>query len=119
MRTRIVRDFFGPEVRVLWFDGQWDASYCEIPEYGERLEAFLRKVKPSIIINNRIGAGASGNIDYGPKPDGTFRQEEQVVARDIRASVIGKRVILQPRSAECPQTAPLPPIRRGYAAPPR
>ena len=53
-----------PEVRTLWFDGQWEASYCENPEYAERLEAFLREVKPSIIINNRIGAGASGNIDY-------------------------------------------------------
>ena len=53
-----------PEVGTLWFDGQWDASYCENPEYAERLEAFLRKVKPGIIINNRIGAGLSGNVDY-------------------------------------------------------
>jgi alpha-L-fucosidase len=146
-----------PEVRALWFDGQWEASYCENPEYAERLEPFLRKVKPGIIINNRIGAGLSGNIDYdaagrpfadytagfervlpiegsvmlydweagmtlpenqwgyrkvwtghvktapelapmlvqcasqggnfminfGPKPDGTFREEEQAVARDM------------------------------------
>jgi len=146
-----------PEVGTLWFDGQWDASYCENPEYAERLEAFLRKVKPGIIINNRIGAGLSGNVDYdaagrpfgdynagyerilphagsvplydweagmtlpenqwgyrkvwtghfktaaelapmlaqcasqggnfminfGPKPDGTFREEERAVARDM------------------------------------
>ncbi len=46
-----------PEAGTLWFDGQWDASYCENPEYAERLEPFLRKVKPDIIINNRIGEG--------------------------------------------------------------
>ena len=58
-----------PQVRALWFDGQWDSSYCENPEYAAQLEAFLRKLKPGIIMNNRIGAGPIGNFEY----DGTGR----------------------------------------------
>jgi alpha-L-fucosidase len=53
-----------PQVRALWFDGQWDSSYCENPEYARRLEEFLREIKPGIIMNNRIGAGLIGNIDH-------------------------------------------------------
>jgi len=53
-----------PETRVIWFDGTWDSSYRENPDYAVRLEAFLRKLKPDIILNNRLGVGPIGNMEY-------------------------------------------------------
>jgi alpha-L-fucosidase len=43
---------------VLWFDGEWPAWYTE--EDGRELYAYLRKLKPQIIINNRVGKGRKG-----------------------------------------------------------
>lgn len=53
-----------PKVWALWIGGQWDASYCENPEYAARREALLRKLRPGIILNDRIGAGRVSNSDY-------------------------------------------------------
>jgi alpha-L-fucosidase len=43
---------------VLWFDGEWPAWYTE--EDGREIYAYLRKLKPQIIINNRVGKGRKG-----------------------------------------------------------
>lgn len=43
---------------ILWFDGEWDASWTH--ELGLELEAYLRALKPDLIINNRIDRGRSG-----------------------------------------------------------
>ena len=43
---------------VLWFDGEWPDWYTE--EDGRELYAFLKELKPSIIINNRVGKGRKG-----------------------------------------------------------
>jgi alpha-L-fucosidase len=43
---------------VLWFDGEWPGWYTE--EDGRELYSFLRKHKPRIIINNRVGKGRKG-----------------------------------------------------------
>ncbi len=43
---------------VLWFDGEWPDWYTE--EDGRDLYAFLRKLKPQLIINNRVGKGRKG-----------------------------------------------------------
>ncbi len=43
---------------VLWFDGEWPAWWTE-PD-GQDLYAFLRTLKPSLIINNRVGKGRKG-----------------------------------------------------------
>ena len=43
---------------VLWFDGEWPAWWLE--EDGREVYAYLRKLKPQLIINNRIGKGRKG-----------------------------------------------------------
>ncbi len=43
---------------VLWFDGEWPDWWTE--EDGREVYAYLRKLKPELIINNRIGKGRKG-----------------------------------------------------------
>jgi len=43
---------------VLWFDGEWPSWWLE--EDGRDVYAYLRKLKPHLIINNRIGKGRKG-----------------------------------------------------------
>jgi alpha-L-fucosidase len=46
------------DVAVMWFDGEWLPWWTE--EDGRDLYAYLRKLKPSLVINNRIGTGRKG-----------------------------------------------------------
>ena len=46
------------EIGVLWFDGEWEENWN--PKRGKDLYEYVRKLQPSIIINNRVGAGRSG-----------------------------------------------------------
>lgn len=43
---------------ILWFDGEWIPEWTE--EQGKDLYNYLRNLKPSLIINNRVGKGRSG-----------------------------------------------------------
>lgn len=43
---------------VLWFDGEWIKNWTE-PQ-GKDLYNFCRKLKPDLIINNRVGKGRKG-----------------------------------------------------------
>lgn len=43
---------------VLWFDGEWIPEWTE--DQGKDLYAFLMKLDPNLIINNRIGKGRKG-----------------------------------------------------------
>jgi len=43
------------DAELLWFDGEWRDSWTE--EDGQDLYTYLRGIKPSLIINNRIGKG--------------------------------------------------------------
>jgi len=43
---------------VLWFDGEWQDWWTE--EDGVDLYKYVRSLKPSIIINNRVGKGRKG-----------------------------------------------------------
>jgi alpha-L-fucosidase len=43
---------------VLWFDGEWQDWWTEAD--GKDLYAFVRGLKPNIIINNRVGKGRQG-----------------------------------------------------------
>ncbi len=47
---------YDPE--VLWFDGEWVDWWTEAD--GRDLYAYVRGLKPSIIINNRVGKGRDG-----------------------------------------------------------
>ncbi|MHB8898629.1 MAG: alpha-L-fucosidase, partial [Thermoguttaceae bacterium] len=49
-------DTCNPE--VLWFDGEWPEWYTE--EDARDVYGYLRKLKPQLIINNRVGKGRKG-----------------------------------------------------------
>ncbi|TKC09573.1 alpha-L-fucosidase [Pedobacter frigoris] len=43
---------------ILWFDGEWIPEWTE--EQGKDLYNYLRNLKPSLVINNRVGKGRGG-----------------------------------------------------------
>jgi alpha-L-fucosidase len=43
---------------VLWFDGEWTPWWTEAD--GKDLYTYMRELKPSIIVNNRVGKGRKG-----------------------------------------------------------
>ena len=47
---------------ILWFDGEWPTWWTD--ERGRELEEFVRNLKPSIILNNRIGKRLGTDGDY-------------------------------------------------------
>jgi alpha-L-fucosidase len=50
---------YGP-VGVLWFDGQWEPTWTAAR--GRDLYGYVRRLQPSIIVNNRVGEGVG---DFG------------------------------------------------------
>jgi alpha-L-fucosidase len=73
-----------PEIDVLWFDGEWVPDWSDAQ--GKVLYDWLRAIRPSLIINNRVGhsregmAGMSANRD-APGDFGT--PEQQVPASGL------------------------------------
>ncbi|WP_162235822.1 alpha-L-fucosidase [Pedobacter sp. Leaf216] len=67
---------------MLWFDGQWEKPWTD--EMGKDLYAYLKTLKPDIIINNRLGkefaAMENKNIDVA-KMVGDYDTPEQVVGK--------------------------------------
>jgi alpha-L-fucosidase len=67
---------------MLWFDGQWEKPWTD--EMGKDLYAYLKKLKPDVIINNRLGkefaAMENKNIDAS-KMVGDYDTPEQVVGK--------------------------------------
>jgi alpha-L-fucosidase len=68
---------FDPE--VLWFDGEWIDEWTE-PQ-GKDLYAYLKALKPTLIINNRIGKGRKGMNGMNAYEDaaGDFGTPEQEI----------------------------------------
>jgi alpha-L-fucosidase len=69
-----------PNIDVLWFDGEWVADWSD--ERGRDLYDYLRAIKPSLIINNRVGhtrQGLSGLNKEGRIGLGDFGTPEQRV----------------------------------------
>jgi alpha-L-fucosidase len=64
---------------VLWFDGEWIDEWTE-PQ-GKDLYAYLKSLKPSLIINNRIGKGRKGMNGMNAYEDaaGDFGTPEQEI----------------------------------------
>jgi alpha-L-fucosidase len=57
MKRQIRELIDGYDPAVLWFDGQWPSWWTAA--LGDDLEAYVRSLKPSIIINNRVGKGTN------------------------------------------------------------
>jgi len=68
---------YDPE--VLWFDGEWVDWWTE-PD-GKDLYTYCRSLKPSLIINNRVGKGRQGmqGMNKGPDYAGDFGTPEQEI----------------------------------------
>ena len=68
---------YDPE--VLWFDGEWTDWWTE--EDGKDLYNYVRSLKPSIIINNRVGKGRQGmqGLSKDPSYAGDFGTPEQEI----------------------------------------
>lgn len=48
---------------LLWFDGEWEGVWTR--ERGEDLYAYIRELKPHIIVNNRVGKRSRDLGDFG------------------------------------------------------
>lgn len=69
-----------PNIDVLWFDGEWVADWTD--EKGKVLYNSLRKIRPDLIINNRVGhsrQGLAGLNKEGRVGLGDFGTPEQRV----------------------------------------
>jgi alpha-L-fucosidase len=69
-----------PNIEVLWFDGEWVADWND--DLGRDVYNFLRAIRPSLIINNRVGhtrQGLSGLNKEGRVGLGDFGTPEQQV----------------------------------------
>lgn len=53
---------------LLWFDGEWDDENPVnrwSPEDGAELEAYVKGLKPSLLVNNRVGKRRVADGDFG------------------------------------------------------
>src|SRR2546426_1089503 len=69
-----------PYIDVLWFDGEWIADWND--ERGRDLYNYVRALRPSLIVNNRVGhsrQGLSGLNKEGHVDLGDFGTPEQQV----------------------------------------
>lgn len=44
------------DIKGLWFDGRWDPAYKLQPQIGKDLEAYLRQLRPGIVLADRVRA---------------------------------------------------------------
>ena len=67
------------DIGVLWFDGEWENTWTQ--KLGHELYEYVRQLQPSIIINNRVGAGRSGMEGFSESAEaaGDFGTPEQQV----------------------------------------
>ena len=70
---------YGEAPNVLWFDGEWENTWTS--ERGTDLYNFVRKLKPGILINNRVGAAREGMAGLTKKGEfgGDFGTPEQEI----------------------------------------
>ena len=67
---------------MLWFDGQWEKPWTD--EMGREMYAYLKGLKPSIVINNRLGKEMAGTknkeIDH-TKMVGDYDTPEKAIGK--------------------------------------
>lgn len=69
---------YGP-IGVMWFDGEWEGTWTH--EHGLDLYAFVRGLRPDVIVNNRVDKGRSGmaGMTKDPRFAGDFGTPEQEI----------------------------------------
>ncbi len=77
---------YGP-IGVLWFDGEWESTWNR--DRGRDLLATVRRLQPSLIVNNRVGAGRSGMEGFAADGEeaGDYATPEQQVPAQAPAGV--------------------------------
>lgn len=58
MQTQLKELVESCDPELIWFDGEWMDWWTEAD--GRRLYAYLHDLKPSLVINNRVGKGRNG-----------------------------------------------------------
>lgn len=67
---------------VLWFDGEWIEEWDQ--KMGDELYAWLRKIKPNLIINNRVSKGRNGMQGMNKNnAAGDFGTPEQEILEEL------------------------------------
>ncbi|MCC6290237.1 MAG: alpha-L-fucosidase [Chitinophagaceae bacterium] len=67
---------------MLWFDGQWESPWTN--EMGKEIYAYLKKLKPSVITNNRLGK------EFAAMENKSINASEMVGDYDTPEQVVGK-----------------------------
>ncbi|MBN1509005.1 MAG: alpha-L-fucosidase, partial [Sedimentisphaerales bacterium] len=69
---------YGP-IGVMWFDGEWIKDWTE-PK-GKDMYAYIRGIRPEVIINNRVGKGRKGmeGLSKSDEYAGDFGTPEQQI----------------------------------------
>jgi alpha-L-fucosidase len=90
--SRYVETYLKPQIRelltnygkigVMWFDGEWIPEWSE--EQAKDLYIFIKKIRPDIIINNRIGTGRKGM--QGMTKEGAFAGDFGTPEQEIPAT---------------------------------
>ena len=64
---------------IMWFDGEWEWAWTH--ELGMKAYAYLRELKPELLINNRVDKGRQGMEDKERNPiyAGDFATPEQQI----------------------------------------
>ncbi|MDP3849130.1 MAG: alpha-L-fucosidase [Luteolibacter sp.] len=73
---------------ILWFDGEWEDAWTH--ERGVDLYEYLRKLDPSLIINNRVDKGRDGM--KGRTTDEKFKGDYGTPEQEIPATGFGEDV---------------------------
>lgn len=53
-----------PQVKGLWFDGTWDASWKKNGRFSYELEKYLKEIHPGLIVNSRMRADEYGSRHF-------------------------------------------------------
>jgi alpha-L-fucosidase len=56
-QTKEIIDNYGP-LGIMWFDGEWEKPWTR--EYGNEIYDYLKKIQPTLVINNRVSKGRHG-----------------------------------------------------------
>ncbi len=64
---------------ILWFDGEWEGTWTH--ERGKDLYAYCLKLKPDVIVNNRVGKNRQGmqGLSKGKEIIGDYGTPEQEI----------------------------------------
>jgi alpha-L-fucosidase len=75
--TEIVTNY--GDISILWFDGEWEPTWNH--QYATELFNYLRKLKPDMIINNRIDTyrDGMGGLSKNPEALGDYGTPEQEI----------------------------------------